>query len=77
MTEKVARRGAIVIRRDRCKACGWCIEHCPTDNIRLSADMNPHGYHFAEPVDEDNCTGCGQCALVCPDICITVYRAKR
>jgi Pyruvate/2-oxoacid:ferredoxin oxidoreductase delta subunit len=26
---------------------------------------------------EARCTGCAICALVCPDVCITVYREAR
>ncbi|HJN16130.1 MAG TPA: 4Fe-4S binding protein [Armatimonadota bacterium] len=77
MTDKTASRAFIVVRTDRCKSCGWCVDHCPKDNLRISTETNAQGYHPSEVVDMDDCTGCAQCALVCPDMCITVYRAKR
>jgi len=77
MAQKVATRALVVFRADRCKSCGWCIEYCPKGNIRFGEAMNAKGKHPAEMIDEDACTGCGQCALVCPDICISVYRAER
>ena len=51
--------------------------HCPEGNLRHAEGINAQGYHPAEQVDPEKCTGCGQCALVCPDVCIEVYRAKR
>jgi len=37
--------------------------------------LNARGYHPSALVDPDgNCTGCAICAVVCPDVCITVYR---
>lgn len=37
--------------------------------------LNRKGYHPALLTDaEQRCTGCAICALVCPDVCITVYR---
>jgi 2-oxoglutarate ferredoxin oxidoreductase subunit delta len=77
MTEKVAQQALVIIRTDRCKSCGWCVEHCPKGNLRLGVDTNAKGYHPSELIDPDDCTGCGQCALVCPDVCIEVYRARR
>ncbi|MBM3497755.1 MAG: 4Fe-4S dicluster domain-containing protein [Armatimonadetes bacterium] len=77
MAEKVATKALVIIRAERCKACGWCAQHCPRGNLRTGTDTNTKGYHPTELIDPDNCTGCGQCALVCPDVCIEVYRAKR
>jgi 2-oxoglutarate ferredoxin oxidoreductase subunit delta len=37
--------------------------------------LNAKGYHPAILVDPDElCTGCAVCAVICPDVCITVYR---
>lgn len=36
--------------------------------------LNAKGYHPAAFVDDGGCTGCAVCAVICPDVCITVYR---
>jgi 2-oxoglutarate ferredoxin oxidoreductase subunit delta len=37
--------------------------------------LNAIGYHPALLVDPaGDCTGCALCAVICPDVCITVYR---
>jgi 2-oxoglutarate ferredoxin oxidoreductase subunit delta len=37
--------------------------------------FNSKGYRPAVLVDPDHkCTGCALCAVVCPDVCITVFR---
>jgi len=77
MAQKAAVKALVVIRADRCKACGWCVKYCPTGNLRLGGDTNARGFRPAEVIDPANCTGCGQCALVCPDVCIEVYRTAR
>jgi 2-oxoglutarate ferredoxin oxidoreductase subunit delta len=77
MPDKAAPRALIILHAERCKACGWCIEHCPRANLQAGTETNAKGYHPTELVDLENCTGCGQCALVCPDVCIEVYRSRR
>jgi 2-oxoglutarate ferredoxin oxidoreductase subunit delta len=77
MTQQVVRQGCVLIRADRCKSCGWCVRHCPHGVLRIGAATNPRGYHPCEVADPDACTGCAQCALVCPDVCIEVYRARK
>ncbi len=77
MAEKTKPKAFVVIRTDRCKSCGWCVNNCPSGNLRFGSEMNAKGYHPSEIVDMEECTGCAQCALVCPDMCISVYRAKR
>ena len=68
-------RGAVLIDRDRCKACELCVNACPQHLLHLSTRLNMRGYH---PVELDEtaalCTGCALCALVCPDVVFTVYR---
>jgi 2-oxoglutarate ferredoxin oxidoreductase subunit delta len=40
--------------------------------------FNMKGYRSAVLFDpENNCTGCALCAVVCPDVCITVFRDVR
>jgi 2-oxoglutarate ferredoxin oxidoreductase subunit delta len=64
----------VVIRKDRCKACEFCIAFCPRQILVMSHDFNSRGVHFASVVDEEKCTGCAICGLVCPDVAIEVYR---
>ncbi len=47
------------IDRERCDACGLCVEQCPTSAV----EMGPHGPVIARPED---CTYCTDCEAVCP-----------
>jgi 2-oxoglutarate ferredoxin oxidoreductase subunit delta len=69
-------RGAIVVDTERCKGCNLCVVACPTDVIALHPQVNGKGYNPAFPANHDACTACLSCALVCPDMCITVYRFR-
>lgn len=65
----------IIIDRDRCKACYFCIEFCPRNLIRISQEHNTQGYFPAEFIHSgDQCTGCKTCATMCPDTAIEVYK---
>ncbi len=66
-------RGKISINEELCKACGFCIEHCPTDAISFSDRYNTKGYYPAV-FNGGDCTGCAICALVCPEAAIEVWR---
>lgn len=58
----------IVVYRDWCKACGICIEFCPTKVL----DRGDHGYPIvARP---EKCISCDLCELLCPDFAITLTR---
>lgn len=65
-----------VLRRERCKACGLCVKHCPKDTLREGADLNVLGYHAVEQVAPEKCNGCGLCAAMCPDVCIDIYKVN-
>ncbi len=67
-------KGKIIIKKDWCKGCGYCIEECPNGCIRLSKNINIIGYHNAEFNEENNCKGCALCAQICPDVCIEIYK---
>ncbi len=64
----------VVVQRDRCKACGYCVAFCPKSVLAMSNDLNIRGVHYACVVDKDACTGCAICGMVCPDVAIEVYR---
>ncbi len=69
-------KGAIVVDIEKCKGCSICVSACPAQVINLAAEVNDKGYHYAYMENPDNCIGCANCGVVCPDTCITVYRAK-
>jgi 2-oxoglutarate ferredoxin oxidoreductase subunit delta len=51
---------------------------CPPKVIIMGDVFNSKGFRAAVLVDPENhCTGCALCAVVCPDVCITVYREAR
>ncbi len=64
----------VVIRKDLCKACLYCVVFCPKQVLAMSDDLNVRGVHYACVKDEQKCTGCATCGLVCPDMVIEVYR---
>ncbi len=74
--EEKKRTSYIVIDRDRCKGCYFCIKFCTRNLIVVSETHNKLGYFPAEfpPDSEDKCTGCKTCAVMCPDTAITGYR---
>lgn len=64
----------ITIDEGVCKACGYCIEACPTKNLEFAEHFNKGGYHPVRVKDKSKCTGCGMCYQICPEIAITVIR---
>ena len=50
-----------------CKACGRCIEACPTDCITYSSDIDPTTGLTPVIIDLDRCNGCGLCFEACPE----------
>jgi len=67
-------KGKIVINRELCKGCGFCIEFCPKGGIVVSKTLNTKGYAYAEQETRKGCTGCAVCAIMCPEAAIEVYR---
>jgi 2-oxoglutarate ferredoxin oxidoreductase subunit delta len=77
MTEKKApRKGKVRLEVEMCKACGFCIEHCPSKSLVVSDQYNAKGYYPTVWL-KDHCTGCGICAVVCPEAVIEVWREQK
>jgi 2-oxoglutarate ferredoxin oxidoreductase subunit delta len=64
----------VIIDAERCKSCLLCVEFCPRGALAPSDEVNSKGYHPVRCTNQDECTGCAICALMCPDVCIEVYR---
>ncbi len=60
----------IVIIRDRCKGCGFCVEYCPRDVLEMSKEFNAKGYHPPQVKDIAACAFCNYCEVVCPEFAI-------
>ena len=67
-------RGSVSIVVERCKACGFCVEFCPTKVLALSSAFNSKGYHPPHVVEAEKCSGCDLCGMYCPDFAIHGYR---
>jgi 2-oxoglutarate ferredoxin oxidoreductase subunit delta len=67
-------RGSVVVKAERCKGCGFCVEFCPTHVLQLSTAFNARGYHPPYLVDPAKCSGCNLCGMFCPDFAIHGYR---
>jgi 2-oxoglutarate ferredoxin oxidoreductase subunit delta len=69
-------RGAVSIVVERCKACGFCVEFCPTKVLALSSAFNSKGYHPPHVVNPEKCSGCDLCGMYCPDFAIYGFRTE-
>jgi len=70
----LAAKGTVSIMVERCKACGFCVEFCPTKVLALSSAFNSKGYHPPHLVAAEKCSGCDLCGMYCPDFAIFGYR---
>ncbi len=67
-------KGMIVIDKELCKGCTYCVDACPFGVIVIEERFNEKGYFPASPEHLDKCTGCAICAQMCPEVAIEVYR---
>src|SRR5215472_3651594 len=67
-------KGRVAIVVERCKACGFCVEFCPTKVLALSSAFNSKGYHPPHVVEPEKCSGCDLCGMYCPDFAIYGYK---
>jgi len=69
-------KGSVQIVVERCKACGFCVEFCPTKSLALSSAFNAKGYHPPYLVQPEKCSGCDLCGMYCPDFAIFGFKNK-
>ena len=59
-------KAEIIIKVERCKGCGICVEFCPKKVLSLDT------LGRVQVVNGEDCIACGQCELRCPDYAIFV-----
>jgi 2-oxoglutarate ferredoxin oxidoreductase subunit delta len=64
----------VLINSERCKGCELCVGACPREVLVMSDDFNHSGYHYSVYRNKESCTSCTFCAVMCPDVCIEVYK---
>jgi len=62
----------VIINKEWCKGCEYCVVFCPTGALAMSTEMNVKGYLLPKVSDESQCLGCGLCEAICPDFAIFV-----
>jgi len=67
-------KGKIIIDRELCKGCPYCVMSCPKKLIVIDDEFNASGFYPAVFRDGEECTGCALCAISCPDIAIEVLK---
>jgi 2-oxoglutarate ferredoxin oxidoreductase subunit delta len=67
-------KGMIVIDKELCKGCSYCVDTCPLGVIAIEDKFNRKGAFPASPAHPEKCTGCCMCAEMCPEVAIEVYR---
>jgi len=68
--EKATKPPKVLIDKERCKGCGYCVEFCPRGALEMSEELSPKGYTLAVVTDESKCLGCGLCDVLCPEFAI-------
>jgi len=70
--EKAVKPPRVVVNKDRCKGCGYCVEFCPRDALKMSDELGPKGYGLAKVEDKSKCLGCGLCEIICPEFAMNL-----
>jgi len=68
--KKATKPGKVIIDRERCKGCGFCVEFCPKEALKMSDELGPKGYTIAKVTDKSKCLDCGLCEIICPEFAI-------
>lgn len=69
-------KGTIIINKELCKGCAYCVDACPFGIIVIEERFNKKGFFPASVKYPDGCTGCAVCAHMCPEIAIEVFREE-
>ncbi|MDR3303874.1 MAG: 4Fe-4S binding protein [Treponema sp.] len=72
----MARRGKVLIDRERCKGCLLCVRACSVKALEADSAANSSGSYPALMAHGEKCIACGNCFEVCPDVCIEVYELE-
>jgi 2-oxoglutarate ferredoxin oxidoreductase subunit delta len=69
----MARKGKVIIDRERCKGCYLCIRACPVKVLEADREPNSTGTYPVKAANLEKCIACGSCFEVCPDVCLEIY----
>ncbi|MDR1325840.1 MAG: 4Fe-4S binding protein [Treponema sp.] len=72
----MAKRGKVLIDRERCKGCLLCVRACPMKVLTADTEPNGDGSYPSKVTYGEKCIACGNCFEVCPDVCIEVYELE-
>ena len=75
-SETATTPGQIHIDKERCKGCGYCVEFCPRDVLKMSDELNHKGYPLPVVDDDARCLACGYCEVICPEFAVKVSTPK-
>lgn len=65
---------SIVVEKEYCKGCLFCVDACPKKVIGTTPAVNLKGYQYVVPLNPDDCVGCAICAVMCPEAAIEVFK---
>jgi 2-oxoglutarate ferredoxin oxidoreductase subunit delta len=67
----------ILLNKERCKGCTYCVEFCPSKSLKMSQEISPKGYLLASVDDPEKCLSCGLCEIICPEYAIRLVKKKQ
>lgn len=70
-------RGSVVVHKEMCKGCSYCIDFCPSHALEFSKGLNAKGYHYPILAHPEECSGCDMCGSYCPDFAIIGRRLAK